>query len=947
MKKKFTKKLKYLLVLFIMFFAIINNNAQLSTDANLVAHWPMDEGLGEEVTDVIGSNNGTIIGDNITWLPLYGINLPGIDGNRIEIPNSDAFDFGDVDFTISFRVRYDSIPTTTDRWIIKGTHESPGTGSRYEVFCTPGNTVRFTIDNGPSDLKTKLEVPGATFFTGDWVHVAAVRNATTKIISLYTDGEKLGEIAETSGDISSGEPLWIGESTDELETAMGGDICDVRFYNIALDSVQIMEVSNSAPKSGKIAIWKFDAETGSTAKDELDNSNGTLYNISDDLRVEGLVGNCIDFGSGSSSSYVEVPDNDIIDIEDTLSFSISVLIKISDISGTDQNVLFKGHTDNSISGHWYGIICAQNELRFAVDDANQKTQLEILNANQLMNMGAWNHVVAVRDLAKDSIYIYLNGEKIGEKLDETGTTESGLPLVIGNNPQHNVNFKGKIDELTILNVALTPSEIYTLYKRYFPKPVSVTSWKFDETSGTTAIDEMGKSNGILNNIGDDLRVEGLVGNCIDFGSGTDDSYIEVANYSGIDFDATTSFSVSALVNIADISSNTENIVVFKGNKSDVVSGHWYSLLFRNNQLRFILDDASNQTQLELENASDLMHMDGWNHIVGVRDLQNDMMYIYLNGVKVAERAAGSDNVQSGLPLLIGNGTGHDNQFAGKIDEVHIYDLVLTDANIEKMAAEYGIKRILSSNSSLKEITLDSVTFEGFDPAITEYTVELPLGTISAPIIAAAADDDIAIVSIVPPFGIPGTCNITVTAEDSTTTKYTISFTVEQDTVATLSDLKVDGTTVDGFSSEVTEYALELPAGTTSANVTATATSNSATITGTGDIDIPGTAEIIVTSEDDSTIITYKIVFSNATSINKNFDNSAKVFYNSIGNCLVLQNIDNITKIEIYNISGLKLAVINNAISGKISLNNLNLTTNSMYILKYESEGIPGVLKFIK
>jgi|GEM_PF-3599314 len=688
---------------------------------------------------------------------------------------------------------------------------------------------------------------------------------------------------DVTGSTMSGLPLIIGGGLDH-KNPFPGKIDEVQLYNKALNVTAIKELYKSHQEGRgpeTLAEWKFDETTGTTTEDEIGSSDGTLYNIGDELRVEGLVRNCIDFGSGTSSSYVEVPDNEIIDIEADTSFSISVLVNINDISGIDQNVLFKGHTDNGISGHWYGIICAANELRFAVDDASKKTQLALVNAHQIMNMGSWNHIVAVRDIAKDSIYIYLNGEKVASMLDETGSTQSGLPLVIGNNPQHSMNFKGKIDELSILNVALAPSEIHDMYKEYFPIPESVDHWKFDELMGTTAIDENGSSDGTLHNIAGELRVPGLDGKCIDFGSAPDSAYIEVADNSILDFDSTTSFTISALVNIVDISADADEVVVFKGNTSNDINGHWYNLAFKNNQLRFAVDDSTTKTQLEFENANESMCLDGWNHIVGVRDKDEGNLYLYLNGVKVAEKADATGNIQSGLPLLIGNGTNHDNPFAVKIDDVVIYSEALSESVIAKIAADYGIERKPSSNSSLSDLMVGGTTIEGFSPTVIEYTMELPMGTTLAPAVTATVADDNAIVIVVPPLSLPGACNITIIAEDGTMTRYSVSFTFVSDTVAKLSDLKVDGTTVDGFNSDKTDYIVELPAGTTTVNVTAT-------VAGTGDIAVPGTAEIVGTAEDETTKMTYEIIFSNANSIDENSGYSAKVFYNSIENCLVFR-----------------------------------------------------------
>jgi hypothetical protein len=208
----------------------------------LAAHWPMDEGSGTVVADVVGGNDGTMVGldPNVAWIAdgaIDGaISFDNIDGNHIEVPHSDALDFADEDFTISMWVRYDAHPGDTDRWIIKGTHGGDGTGSRYEIFQTSGDQLRFAIDNGPDNIKSSLRPEGtnAAIITGDWVHVVAVRDAEIDLMSLYADGVLLGTLDEGSGDISSGEDMWIGESTDETGTAMAGDMDDLRIINAAL-----------------------------------------------------------------------------------------------------------------------------------------------------------------------------------------------------------------------------------------------------------------------------------------------------------------------------------------------------------------------------------------------------------------------------------------------------------------------------------------------------------------------------------------------------------------------------------------------------------------------------------------------------------------------------------------------------------------------------------------
>jgi len=207
----------------------------------MVAHWPMDEGAGTLVADVVGGNDGTLVG-GITWIAEGGVQFDNIDGSHIEVPHADVLDFGDVDFSISMMVRYPTLPIDTDRWIIKGTHGGDFSGSRYEVFHTSGTTVRFTIDNGPDNIKSKLEVDDTAFVTGEWVHLVAVRDAANDLLLIYADGMLQGTTTDNSGDIANGEPLWIGESTDEEGTAMSGDIQDVRIFNTALTEDEIIAI---------------------------------------------------------------------------------------------------------------------------------------------------------------------------------------------------------------------------------------------------------------------------------------------------------------------------------------------------------------------------------------------------------------------------------------------------------------------------------------------------------------------------------------------------------------------------------------------------------------------------------------------------------------------------------------------------------------------------------
>lgn len=91
--------------------------------------------------------------------------------------------------------------------------------------------------------------------------------------------------------------------------------------------------------------------------------------------------------------------------------------------------------------------------------------------------------------------------------------------------------------------------------------------------------------------------------------------------------------------------------------------------------------------------------------------------------------------------------------------------------------------------------------------------------------------------------------------------------VDPATDATLSDLQVDGSTIAGFASGITEYDIVLPKGTTGLPIiTSVAKSNSlATATINQVTSLPGDATVEVISEDTNTTIIYTVSFSVDTS----------------------------------------------------------------------------------
>lgn len=119
----------------------------------------------------------------------------------------------------------------------------------------------------------------------------------------------------------------------------------------------------------------------------------------------------------------------------------------------------------------------------------------------------------------------------------------------------------------------------------------------------------------------------------------------------------------------------------------------------------------------------------------------------------------------------------------------------------------------STASHLNAIFIGGEPLEGFDPNITQYTYNLPMGTTEMPAITWTAADDFETITLTPG-GLNGTTRITVTAGNGNTTIYKITFTLETSSNATLDNIFIGGEPLEGFDPNIFIYTIVLPKGTT-------------------------------------------------------------------------------------------------------------------------------------
>ncbi|MBN1126646.1 MAG: glycoside hydrolase family 127 protein [Sedimentisphaerales bacterium] len=132
-------------------------------------------------------------------------------------------------------------------------------------YCAPvgeersnGCLVRITAagysqEQGPATFRV---------MTGQWVHLAAVLDATKKTLSLYIDGVRVGRstgvkwsmVEIFNQDNAAANRLYIGKSLNDEYTNLAGKVYDVRFYRIALTDKQVAVIRHNAVSDEDILV---------------------------------------------------------------------------------------------------------------------------------------------------------------------------------------------------------------------------------------------------------------------------------------------------------------------------------------------------------------------------------------------------------------------------------------------------------------------------------------------------------------------------------------------------------------------------------------------------------------------------------------------------------------------------------------------------------------------
>ncbi|MGB1295745.1 MAG: T9SS type A sorting domain-containing protein, partial [Flavobacteriales bacterium] len=159
-----------------------------------------------------------------------------------------------------------------------------------------------------------------------------------------------------------------------------------------------------------------------------------------------------------------------------------------------------------------------------------------------------------------------------------------------------------------------------------------------------------------------------------------------------------------------------------------------------------------------------------------------------------------------------------------------------------------------TNSALINIQVGSVDVAGFHTDTLDYTVEISMAS-SVVGFASSSDATVTYSPVGGPYNAGDVVTITVTAQDGSTTVYTVTLVAPLSDNNYLSDISVNGDPITGFDSTTLEYTVMVPFGTDLSTLDVTYITSDAGASATDALSgttPPATTTIVVTAADGST-----------------------------------------------------------------------------------------------
>lgn len=661
----------------------------------MIGYWNFSEGSGTTVYDKSGYNSHGLMNsmDDTNWV--QGVDLidtclyysPG-GTSRVDFGIASPLNaIGNGSFALCFWMKsHDATPNNNGLIVSKIVD-----ANNQISVCSNGitNQLQVTLSKGGTIIITNFS---AAPFDTKWHFITIVVNRDRDIVVCYLDGIEdniIGDISSLPLDISNSGNVMLG-ATWSGGSPFEGFIDEVRIYKGILQYAEINYLFLNP--NGKdeyyltrdlIGFWPMDKGIEFIAYDRSGNNNhGALYtNMTSDDWVSGKNLYAIDFDG--IDDHIDCGNNNVLSTLGIGDFSIAFWMKAALPISNYGSMVSKYVT--ATKGFVVQSNTTTNQLRVFVRET--PSSAIGFNFNSTPFDEKWHFIVIVLDRTYNKVFAYIDGIKDGIEGDISSIgndlSNDGV-LCVGSATTTTLPFKGVVDEVRIYNRILSLGEIKFLF--YYPngiKPLVLDEdlqegliglWRLDETTGLIANDISGYNNhGALEGMSGTEWSYGVSGNALNF-DGVNDR-VNFGNQFPLNSIGNGSFSISFWMKSKDTSPLNYGVIIAK----------W---LDEDNRLNILSYGTTQKIRFGLYKNSfgatqtfDTTVFDGlWHHIIFLVDRDTDKVHCYVDGIKdnnevdLSVLPIDSSNDAS---LTIGSDTGLSFPYEGFIDEVRIYNRILT------------------------------------------------------------------------------------------------------------------------------------------------------------------------------------------------------------------------------------------------------------------------------
>jgi hypothetical protein len=661
-----------------------------SLEKGMVGYWKLDDASGTSATDSSGNaNTGTLTGSP-TW-------ISGKVGGGLSLNGTSQY------VSVNDETKLNPSVVSVSAWAYRLTDVSTWPVIVHkEVYSTSKGYVLGPLGNGePVGFRINgdnVYVPKESSSSyNQWVHYVGIFDGNK--MYLYKNGVLQETVDPAFTSISSStQNLGIGLDLSGSSTYWNGSVDEVRIYNRALSADEVAKLYKTTapddPDTGLVGYWSFDGSdiSGTTAYDRSGKGNtGTLANSP--TKTIGKSGQALSF-DGTNDQVITTTNYG--DSSSLRIITLSAWFKTSVASGkkiVGLEQVQDGYNNNKDRQIYVG---TDGKVYFALWDGNVRSAV----SSGTYTDGNWHHAVGVSSGNNTDIKLYIDG--VLQQTTAIGTIQTyaggtsywriGSYSNDGFVNSANGYFPGSIDEVRVYNRVLLASEIWGLYQAGAADKVNAADsqgdslekgivgyWKLDDASGTSAVDASGNANtGTLTN--GPTWTTGHIAGATNF-DGTDD-YTQVP--SSVNYDSTTStwcFWYNSTGNNGY--GNNSYLSTILGRHNGGGSGSGINFYISNTgDINFQVKDSSNNSVF---NISTNLPLNVWHHICGVTAPFGEAAKLYTDGSLKNYATAASVWAFNGQAVRVADSTDiWWGQYAGKIDEVRVYNRALSADEVAKL-----------------------------------------------------------------------------------------------------------------------------------------------------------------------------------------------------------------------------------------------------------------------